>query len=107
MNGYLKLALRLEEKAMPLKREHPRRANLLALAQAARMIGLEQVTPDFQFQQETGSFAKRAHVSMEMAKSLSDGDPEKAALRAAAVRAMIHSALAGPSPSVPENMKAV
>ena len=93
MNDLLKLALLLEEKAMPLSRENPRRAYLLALAKAARQMGIEPLSPDYEIEREIGSHAKRAQVWTQMATLLSDGSPQKASLQARAERAAIHSGL--------------
>jgi len=59
MNNLLTTALLLEEKASKLARDNPRRAELLALAKAARRIGIELAAYDYEFERDTGSHQKR------------------------------------------------
>ena len=92
MNRYLSLALRLEEKAAKLTRQHPRRAGLLALATAARLLGIELLA-DWKTPQSSGLYAKRAQAARQTAQSLPDG-PQKHALLQKAEQSRLQCALA-------------
>ena len=59
MHVYLRTALRLEETAAKLPQREPRRAYLLAIARAARLLGIEQ-RAGREISIPSGSLAKRA-----------------------------------------------
>jgi hypothetical protein len=61
MADYLKTALLLEEKAAKLPLREPRRAYLLAIARAARLMGIEQLAGGSP-EPQPGTLGKRAEV---------------------------------------------
>jgi hypothetical protein len=61
MADYLKTALLLEEKAAKLPLREPRSAYLLAIARAARLMGIEQLAGGSP-EPQRGTLGKRAEV---------------------------------------------
>lgn len=92
MADFLKTALLLEEKASKLPRDSYRRAEVLAFAQAARRLGLELRSVDFELERNRPSAKKRAHTWGRLALKMPDG-AEKAKLQCMAEAAAIHDIL--------------
>ena len=88
MPDFLRTALLIEEKASKLPRDSEQRAYLLAVATAARRLGLELASPFFYFEFHQSSHKKRACTWSRLALKMPDG-PEKANLEAMAERAAI------------------
>lgn len=88
MTDFLRTALLLEEKAAKLPRDSEQRAYLLAMATAARRLGLELASPFFRYEYGKGSHQKRAHTWSRMALKMPDGS-ERSNLEAMAERAAI------------------
>lgn len=114
MKNLARTALLLEEKAAKLPRSSRRRAELLAYAQAFRLLDAERQKPEHEIyrsigpldEHSGGSFDKRAYDWMRMALSLPDGNPQKDELLEKAQRAAAHSGLRQLSRFVSENTKA-
>lgn len=88
MPDYLRTALLLEEKASRLPRGSEQRAYLLAVATAARRLGLELLFPYLEFDMGRGSHQKRSYCWARLALKMRAG-PERAELECKAERAAI------------------